>query len=337
MSRREPRYYAVNDRPVVLAQMLDGTEALLVFDFATGNLTPDDRYYGSLTPGSGKDVDSLTEREFEQRISARRVDVLRAWCERMCSLEHGSGSELEALVGMDTPAAHRQLALGAEGIHIDGAAHAITLTLPRAVMTRAALEQRFGAGAPVQSGGASPHRFSYRVSVARADHVCSLLATAAAPDREAELTSLTLRMERNHGTILAKRLRGWAERLCGVPAMSRQELAAALGDAMTSRPEGMTQIDLDDREPGLGGVNVRLEPGLVRRADILASFGGGQPLPRLAPDHPIRIMHEVKVAGAPNQCGVFVEYGVDALDDAVRGVKLRVDPVRSPTTNAERP
>lgn len=334
MTNRAPKYYAVNDRPLVLAQLPDGSEALLVFDFATGNLIADPSYYKLITPGSGKDVDSLTEQEFEQRIASSRVDLLRMWCERMCALPTGSTPELEALVGIGTPGSRDQVALGGDRIQIDGDAHAITLQLPPGVITRALLERRFGAGVAVpRDEGASPNRFSYRVEVARADHRCVLIATAHAPDLGADLTALTFRMERNHGAVLAKKVRGWAERLCGVRSMSRQDLASALDGAAESRPEGVTQIDLDDRELGLGGVNVRFAPGLVRRADILASFGAGTPLPQLAPNHPIRIMHEVQPPAAPHTCSVFVEYSLDALDDVVRGVKLRVDPVRTPTTN----
>lgn len=334
MAHRDPKYYAVNDRPLVLAQMPDGSEAVLVFDFATGNLIADPSYYKFLTPGSGKDVDSLTEQEFEQQIARSRVELLRMWCERMCSLPTGATPELEALVGIGTPGSLDQVALGGERIEIDGDAHAITLHLPRGVMTRALLEKRFGTGTDVpRAEGASPNRFAYRVDVARADHRCSLTATAHSPELGSDIAALTFRMERNHGVVLAKKVRGWAERLCSVRSMSKQDLAAALGGAAESRPEGVTQIELDDREVGLGGVNVRFAPGLVRRANILASFGAGAPLAQLSPNHPIRIMHEVQPPGAPHTCSVFVEYSLDALDDVVRGVKLRVDPVRTPTTN----
>ncbi len=45
----------------------------VVFDFATGELVPDRSYFGHVTPGSGKDVEALTEAEFEARLAACRA------------------------------------------------------------------------------------------------------------------------------------------------------------------------------------------------------------------------------------------------------------------------
>ena len=44
-----------------------------MFDFGTGDLVPDRSYFEYLIPGSGKDVDVVTEAEFEARIAACRL------------------------------------------------------------------------------------------------------------------------------------------------------------------------------------------------------------------------------------------------------------------------
>ena len=75
--RPYPWYYAVNDRPVKIVATPDGGADCLVFDFASGGFVPDRRYFTYVTPGSGKDVDQLDERGFEQLVAARRADASR--------------------------------------------------------------------------------------------------------------------------------------------------------------------------------------------------------------------------------------------------------------------
>jgi hypothetical protein len=67
------RFYLVNDRPVAVVPTPDGGADCVVFDFATGELVPDRSYFDYLIPGSGKDVDALTEAEFEDRLAACRA------------------------------------------------------------------------------------------------------------------------------------------------------------------------------------------------------------------------------------------------------------------------
>jgi hypothetical protein len=68
------RFYLVNDRPVAVVPTPDGGADCVVFDFATGELVPDRSYFEYLIPGSGKDVDVLTEPEFESRLAACRAE-----------------------------------------------------------------------------------------------------------------------------------------------------------------------------------------------------------------------------------------------------------------------
>jgi hypothetical protein len=70
----------------------DGGTDCVVFDFATGELVPDRSYFEFVAPGSGKDVDVLTETEFEARLAAyrtdsgvRAVEQVRRWAEQLCT------------------------------------------------------------------------------------------------------------------------------------------------------------------------------------------------------------------------------------------------------------
>ena len=69
------RFYTVNDRPVGVVPTPDGGADCVVFDFATGELVPDRSYFGHVTPGSGEDVEALTEAEFEARLAACRAEA----------------------------------------------------------------------------------------------------------------------------------------------------------------------------------------------------------------------------------------------------------------------
>lgn len=133
------------------------------------------------------------------------------------------------------------------------------------------------------------------------------------------------------GRALAGAVRDWAARLAHVVGTARGELSRALGGAYYFPPDGVTQVDLDDRPVGVGGVGVCFAHGAMRRADVEHVFGPGTALPRVGGDDPLRDVHLVEVPGAPYRCSVFVEYGVEPGDDGVRGLKLRIDSTRSST------
>lgn len=203
MTKPYPWYYAVNDRPLMVTKLPDGTEEMFVFDFVTGNLSVDRSYYAHITPGSGKDVDQLTPEQFFQLIVARRVDLVHMWCERMCKLSAASARELEALIGM--PA--QPLPMSARAVTIQGDEHqpaSITLELPDEVMRRSDLETRFGTGTVFpRPHDDLMHGFAYEVKVTGAPHGCMVLASTMPdrPDPDAYVKTLTLRLERNRGRV----------------------------------------------------------------------------------------------------------------------------------------
>lgn len=104
MSAPGSRFYAVNDRPVAVVPTAEGGADCVVFDFATGEMAPDRSYFEYVTPGSGKDVDALTEAEFEARLAAYRVDAglravgqVREWAQLLCGATGGPAQVAAAL------------------------------------------------------------------------------------------------------------------------------------------------------------------------------------------------------------------------------------------------
>lgn len=73
-----PAYYLVNDRPVKLVLTPGGGLDALVFDWKSGAFLPDRSYFAKVSEvGIGKDVDSLTEGEFGQRVLELRRPIVR--------------------------------------------------------------------------------------------------------------------------------------------------------------------------------------------------------------------------------------------------------------------
>lgn len=73
--RPYPWYYAVNDRPVKLIKTADGRLDALVFDWKTGGFVPDRSYFSAISEDGYKDVDQLTEQQFESMVSALREPI----------------------------------------------------------------------------------------------------------------------------------------------------------------------------------------------------------------------------------------------------------------------
>ena len=76
MPKPYPWYYAVNDRPVKIVRLPGGGADALIFDFATGDFVPDRSYFArTMETGIGKDVDQLTEAEFNLLVAALRQAI----------------------------------------------------------------------------------------------------------------------------------------------------------------------------------------------------------------------------------------------------------------------
>lgn len=68
-----PWYYAVNDRPIKIVELPDGGADALVLDLTTGHFIPDRSYFGRVSDtGIGKDVDQLSEQDFESLVAGLR-------------------------------------------------------------------------------------------------------------------------------------------------------------------------------------------------------------------------------------------------------------------------
>ncbi|HEY2552304.1 MAG TPA: hypothetical protein VGI64_17185 [Streptosporangiaceae bacterium] len=203
------RLYTVNDRPVALVRTLDGGEDCLVFDFATGELTPDRRYFEYVIPGSGKDVEALTEAEFRVRLSwcraeagARAAGQVREWAERMCATS-GAAVDVAAALGLrgtmsrgditvaEPPAGYTRMRV--ETLGTTGAA--VELLTAGRLLTRPVLDA--GLGQPRWVPMAPEGRllpFAYLVSVEGAKAHCTVFAEFE--HRDAAAVRLLLRRDR---------------------------------------------------------------------------------------------------------------------------------------------
>lgn len=72
-----PQYHAVNDRPVKLVRLADGSVDALVFDWAGGGFTANREYFARLSEvGIGKDVDRLSEPAFQSLVRELRQPII---------------------------------------------------------------------------------------------------------------------------------------------------------------------------------------------------------------------------------------------------------------------
>jgi hypothetical protein len=197
----EPRYYTVDERPVMVLERGGRTEAY-VYDDVTGNFKNDPSYVKLVEIESGRDIVVLASSRFEQVLAACRVTLLHHMCEKMATLK-GSATELLELFGDGhTP----PLPLSSEKIEIkpDEAAFAtVVLRLPPGVFKRWQIEQKFGAGVEQQRlKDFFPHRFRYPVVVAGAKYICALYVSTPsdAGGIDANVITLALNQEPNRSS-----------------------------------------------------------------------------------------------------------------------------------------
>ncbi len=201
-----PRYYAVNDRLVMLAEVEGGGVDCLAFDFVTGDFVVAREYYAALTPGSGKDVDSFTPEEFARVLAERRADVLVDWARRVAA---GTGETPDGLLrdlGIDRAlvptfgdAAIEPPPLGARQVHLRGGVPSMATVevWPAAgSLTLGMLDLRLGArqGLP-RVHWDSPHQSAYDVRSGPSGRCTVFARTSVAPAPEAPVDSVMLRTE----------------------------------------------------------------------------------------------------------------------------------------------
>lgn len=125
-------------------------------------------------------------------------------------------------------------------------------------------------------------------------------------------------------------LHRWATNLCHVLSTARSELVEAIeGNDESRLPDGVTWVDLDEREVGLGGVWLRFAPGAIDRRRFEQVFGRGEGLARVPPDAPAKYMTTVEAPGAPPfRCTAIAEYRADFDEIDLQGLYLRIDRAR---------
>jgi hypothetical protein len=204
-----PRYYTVNDRPVMIEQLPDGGTDCFVFDHQSGDFVVDRDYFTYTLPGSGKDVEQLAEEDFARVVSWCCIDVVRRWADKLCQLEQAvTAAELMRAIGLDRPLVANgtgmemaSAPLGADQVTLTGGelgSAYIDIRLPEGALTRAHLDARFGVGQSLPRVGAShPQPIAYQVVVAGAPARCTLFGNFRNGIGDADPVSyLVLRTER---------------------------------------------------------------------------------------------------------------------------------------------
>ena len=90
----------MNDRPVALVQTADGGEDCLVFDWATGELTPDRAYFEQVGPGRELPIfpDSWDGGHVADEVAAGSHQGTGRICRLRASTAPGAGNQSERMI-----------------------------------------------------------------------------------------------------------------------------------------------------------------------------------------------------------------------------------------------
>jgi hypothetical protein len=202
-----PRYYAVNDRLVALAEVEGGGVDCLAFDFVTGDFVVAREYSEALTPGSGKDVDAFTPEEFARVLAERRAEVLVDWARRIAA---GSGETPDGLLrdlGIDRALVPwygdeviEPPPLGATRVRLRGGVPSmasVEVSPAAGTLTLGMLDARLGERQELpRLHWDSPYTLAYDVRSADPPGRCTVFArTLESPGPDTAVVSVTLRTE----------------------------------------------------------------------------------------------------------------------------------------------
>jgi len=182
----------------------------VVFDFATGELVPDRAYFGYVMPGSGKDVEVLSEAEFGARLAAYRAQAgaeaaarVRQWAEQVCATA-GTAVQVAAALGFHGSLADGDITVvhppaGYSAVRVETVVRtgvAVELRPAGRLLTRAVLDAEFGEGSemPIDPEGYLLP-FAYRADVAGAAAHCSIFAQFEHRSLTSAAVQVTLRRD----------------------------------------------------------------------------------------------------------------------------------------------
>jgi hypothetical protein len=190
VTKRQPAFYTVNDRPVQIAE----TKDCLVYDSKTGNFVVDRSYYDYVRPGSGKDVRAIDAAAFAAVVEARRADLVKQLAEKLCDAKGTSEHDVLDALGVGINPAP----LGGSTARVRGGmVPKFEVELPAGVLVRADLDARLGKAQTLpQTGAGAAHVLAYAVRVDGARYHCSVFASFDdEPRDDTAVKSVMLRLD----------------------------------------------------------------------------------------------------------------------------------------------
>ncbi|MBA3394504.1 MAG: hypothetical protein H0T89_17800 [Deltaproteobacteria bacterium] len=268
MTQLLPRYYAVNDRPVKIVPLPDGSSDCLVFDFATGGFVVDRDYFTHVTPGSGKDVDALDEAQFARIVAQRRDDAFQRRREAPIEWQIGTGP---------TPSYRASW---------NGRSYTLRLNPPGGptytLLVGDQEVETFQAWPPAwkKPGGQAVPRGEIRELADRLQVWATALCQLPPGTPAQALDTLCI---------------------AGTPT------AAGTDVTVQPPPPGTRKLLVGSRDGDVSELDLVVEPGTLTRAGLDARFGKGFEMPRLGTGAQ-RVLYRVEAPGAAYKCAVIAGF-----------------------------
>jgi hypothetical protein len=281
----------------MIVQLPDGGADCLVFDARTCSFVPDRRYFAHTVPGSGKDVDMLTEQEFEKMVIARCEEFVTRLTE--APLQWYPSFDLD-----DDTLTYRAV--------FEGVTYKLRINPPgRAGYTLHAYKHRMADIPLWPSAWKRPQTEKPRES-----------GPSVEPDT---LRRWSESLCRSTSDDLAELLSA-----LGISGSLTDLLS---GTAAEPPPRGATRLILYRHPTGFVYIEIELSGDSLTRARLDAHFGQSMVLPLMHPGSPYQVAYRVEVPRAPHTCALIASFDKSpAPDSAAHSVMLRRDRQPLPPT-----
>ena len=275
MVRPYPRFYAVNDRPVKIVLLPNGGSDCLVLDFATCRFVPDRSYFSRVSDtGIGKDVDQLTEAEFERLVDWHRAELARRLFKTPAEWSYSLESD-------DVMPTYRAL--------INATIYNLRLNPP---------------------GEASYTLLTHGEKVADVTQWPAVwLHPGPAKPPPSDLgPSISPNVLRKWSEELCRLSWGSPEETAMALGITGAIIREGDDAAIEPPPEGTSGIRLVKHPAGFEYIEVQVSGTTLTHAQLDAHFGQSNQLPQMHPFSAYKVAYRVEVLGAPYICAVVASF-----------------------------